>query len=1323
MAFDISIKNHQAWLGYLQPDGLVVSPTALVDAQVFLDQNILPIQQKFLPLVVEKKINDAEELALDDTIPFIQKFLEWPEKQLYGIDYSRPIPEELKIPLSEFGDSLKPSYALEKYKPKVDESRWLLLGQFLQPGEDLDKNPRASDNQWSASSTKRFERLLRETKVPIGIISNQTHIRLVYAPRGENSGNITFPVSAMAEVSGRPILGALYMLLHKNRLFVGPSEARLPALLEKSREYQSRVSEALSKQVLDSLYELVRGFQTADEKTKGELLREVLEKNPNDVYQGLLTTLLRLVFLLYTEDRGLMPNTTVYNEYYSIHKLFEKLRSDDEKYPDTMDQRYGAWAQLLALFRAVFGGCKHNLLKMPARKGFLFDYERFLFLEGRSTNAQHIPLVSDGIVFKVLKNLLLLDGERLSYRTLDVEQIGSVYETMVGFQLEIASGPTISLKPAKSKGAPTAINIDELLASSDRIKWIREKTDQKLTGEVADSVKRANSIDDILAALERKISRNATPGLVFTGYMILQPSDERRKSGSHYTPRKLTEPIVRKTLEPILQRLGEKPTPQQILDLKVCDIAVGSGAFLVEASRQLGSELVKAWHTHKEQPYIPLDEDEELHARRLVAQRCLYGVDRNPMAVDLTKLSLWLATLAKDHPFTFLDHSIRCGDSLVGLTRKQLADFHWKEESARVLGQDDIEERINRAAQFRKEILESDDLIPPETKRQKLDNADESLKFTRLAGDCIVAAFFNGENDKQRNANRNNYLHQFQEFFKTYNADINPSKIVETLHGGMYPIKPFHWEIEFPEVFVRENGGFDIIIGNPPFAGRTTLYESNRKGYIEWLNMVHVESHGNSDLVAHFYRRAFNIIRNQGSFGLIATNTIGQGDTRATGLRWICTNGGTIYSAKKRHKWPGTAAVTVSLIFILKGKLDPPYELDGRLVNVINAFLFHAGSSENPKKLKINMGKCYQGCVVVGSGFIFDDRDTKGGPSSIADMDNIITQNPINQERIYPYISGEEINEHPKQNPHKFIINLSDLNEDAARQKYPDLIEIVERKVKPDRIKKAENGSKAKQKRVEKWWQFGSTAKDLYDSIKEIDKVIVCSAISKHFCFAILPSNYVYSHNSIVFTFKNFTNFCLLQSRIHEIYSHLLSSTLEDRLGYRPTDCFETFPFPSFEANEELERVGKEYYEYRAQLMIANNEGLTKTYNRFHDPEESSEGIIRLRELHAAMDRAVLDAYGWQDIQPTCEFILDYDEEEDESESTGRTRKKPWRYRWPDEIRDEVLARLLALNEERAKEEELAGLLKKPIAEYGTKKSKSKKKKNSQDNSNQEDLF
>jgi hypothetical protein len=197
-----------------------------------------------------------------------------------------------------------------------------------------------------------------------------------------------------------------------------------------------------------------------------------------------------------------------------------------------------------------------------------------------------------------------------------------------------------------------------------------------------------------------------------------------------------------------------------------------------------------------------------------------------------------------------------------------------------------------------------------------------------------------------------------------------------------------------------------------------------------------------------------------------------------------------------------------------------------------------------------------------------------------------------------------------------------------------------------------------------------------------------------------------FSHGINVFTLDQWGQFAVLQSRSHEIWARFFGSTIKDDLRYLISDCFESFPFPKHNATDaKLESVGKEYHEFRAALMLTNNEGLTKTYNRFHDPNETSAEIKKLRELHAAMDRAVLDAYGWTDLQPTCEFLLDYeeDEEDNDDEASGRRRKKPWRYRWPDEFRDTVLARLLELNKARAEAERLSG-------EANSNESKPKKK-------------
>ena len=501
------------------------------------------------------------------------------------------------------------------------------------------------------------------------------------------------------------------------------------------------------------------GFQAADDQRHGELLRDVLKDDPNQVYAGLLRVLLRLVFILYAEDRSLLSNDEVYQKYYSVIGLFERLREDAGRYTDTMDHRFGAWAQLLTLFRLIYDGGRHGGLKLLPRKGYLFDPDRYPFLEGRPKGSMRQPgerteppRVSDGVVFRVLQNLLILDGERLSYRTLDVEQIGSVYETMMGFNLEVAQGRSIAIKPTKPHGAPTTINLEELLAAkpADRAKWLKEKSDQAVTGQAAAALKEAATPEDAVAALERKVSFAATPRVVPAGAMVLQPSDERRRSGSHYTPRTLTEPIVETTFRPILERLGPNPTPEQILDLKVCDPAMGSGAFLVAACRFLAELLVRAWHAHNLVPKdIPPDEDEILHARRIVAQRCLYGVDKNPMAVDLAKLSLWLATLAKDHPFTFLDHALKCGDSLVGLTKAQILGFHWKPEKQRDFARAAIEGQLGRALEQRRQIREAPDGTSEALLRERLTAADGFLDPGRRYGDLVVSAFFAADNDRQ----------------------------------------------------------------------------------------------------------------------------------------------------------------------------------------------------------------------------------------------------------------------------------------------------------------------------------------------------------------------------------------------------------------------------------------------------------------------------------------------------------------------------------------------------------------------------------------------
>jgi hypothetical protein len=1293
VATDPEIRAHLQWLGYLQPVGLVVSAPALAGAGAFVNKNIVREQQTLIALARPKAAtmrpgSPAPEPAIEDFPSFCREFLGWEAADLAGGPGGPDLPRTLDVALPEYDEVLSPTYGV----PDPDQrDRWLMLVQVLPKGTDLDevRESHRDDRHWHASPQARFDRLLRENDVPIGLVSNATHLRLVYAPANESTGHLTFPVAAMCDVAGRPIVAALHMLLAADRLFTVPTKQRLPAILKDSRRYQNQVSTRLAEQIQGALWELLRGFQAADGASKGELLRDVLKEAPQEVYGGLLGTLMRLVFILYAEDRGLLSDDPVYQGHYSVSGLFERLRDESARYPDTMDQRFGAWAQLLTLFRLIHDGAAHGSLNLPARHGRLFNPDTWDFLEGRREEAGVFdrtrkltpPRVSDGVVFRVLDNLMLLDGERISYRALDVEQIGSVYEAMMGFELRVAKDASIGVRPDH-----IVMDLAQLLAAkpADRLKALRDEAKCELSGRSADAVKAANTPEELVAALGKKVSPR-TPAPTAPGGLFLQPTEERRRSGSHYTPRSLTEPIVRTTLEPILKGLGDKPRPEQILDLKVCDPAMGSGAFLVESCRYLADALVKSWDLHGSAPKLPPDEDLHTHARRLVASRCLYGVDKNPFAVDLAKLSLWLATLAKDHPFTFLDHALRHGDSLVGLSREQIASFHWAPEAQTTFLRQLIDEAMREAQEKRAAIHALGDEGDTESKARLHEEAVAALEDVRRTGDLAIAAFFGRDRPKDREALRIAYEGKLQ---AVLDRQANPKDIddlIDVLRRGAKPIPPFHWEIEFPEVFSRENPGFDAFIGNPPFAGKNTLIASTRDAYPNWLKTIHEESHGNADLIARFYRRAFGLLRKGGTFGLIATNTIAQGDTRASGLRWICTHGGTIYAARKRVKWPAPgAAVVVSVVHIARGPAAGPCMLDGKAVDRITAFLFHDGGHEDPAPLRANAGESFIGSYVLGMGFTFDDDNPDATP--LAEMERLIAKDPRNKERIFPYIGGEEVNDSPTHAHRRYVINFGEMSEEEARR-WPHLMAIVEAKVKPKRL----TDNRASYRKW--WWQYAEKRLDLMQAIRGLDRVLVIARVSQHHAPAFLPAGMVCSEQLVVIATQAWAVFVGLQSRVHEVWFRSFGSTHEERPRYTPSDCFETFPFSEgWETGASLEAAGRAYYEFRAGLMARNSEGLTKTYNRFHDPDERRPDILKLRDLHDTMDRTVLDAYGWADLRPTCDFFLDYEQEADEDDDGKPSkRKKPWRYRWPDEVRDEVLARLLALNRQRARDEVTAG--------------------------------
>lgn len=1267
--------RHRQWIQEIKPTGLVVTPPTLNRFGLVLSVNVNAEQQTFREQTLQKKTyrDGPETYQLENFPRFAQSLLEWDLEDLAGCSEGTSLAERFKVYLQDVQVHLQPTYAL--MDPDEPDGAAALLVTLEEEGTNLDRVAEHPDSNWRISPLHRFLRLLRATGQSTGLLCNGRFLRLVYAPEGEAPGYMDFPVDEMTRPAGRNMFAALLMLLNDDRLIRVGSQKNLTALLAESRKYQNEVSEQLAAQVQVALDALLEGFQAACPT----LIDHDNRHDTEHIYGGLLNVMMRLVFILYAEDHHLMPASVTYRDGYGLVGLFERLREAQTRYPDTMDQRFGAWSQLLALFRLIYRGGGNETCTFSPRYGELFNPDAFPFLEGRTRNGgafsdtQQInpPAVSDGTVLKVLENLLVLDGERLSYRGLNVETIGSVYEAMMGYEIEQAKGPSLTLGRFS-----VVVDLNQMLGAKDRKKWLKAQANLDLSKALATAVKKAASLKELEEVLQPKVSKRR-PHLIQVGGLYLQPGEERRKTGSHYTPPELTGPIVRHTLDPLMARFGEHPTPDQVLSLKVCDPAMGSGAFLVEVCRYLAEHLVTAWNYHMVQLILPPDEDPLTHARRLVAGRCLYGIDKNPFAVGLAKLSLWLVTMAKDHPFTFLDHALRCGDTLLGLTQEQIRGFHWLPEKETYYM--DLVGAIERATSARHQIHALGDGNHAQ-KRELYQRAENELDHPRLAGNLLLTAFFAHKKAKDRESDRTVFLDKIEDFERgrAHRQDIDA--LCELLHKEN-PQLPFHIELEFPEVFEGGNPGFDAFVGNPPFCGGSKISSNFGDSYLAWVLHLHTGAHGNGDLVAHFFRRAFNLLRRGGTLGLIATNTIGQGDTRNTGLTWICQNGGTIYRANRRFRWPGAAAVVVSVVHVenggesLKGSL-----LDGEAVPSISAFLVSGSKHNDPNRLNSRKGKCFLGVKIYGSGFTFDDTDKKGIASPISEMELLLEKNPRNKEVIQPYIGGSEINSSPTHTHHRFVINFSEMSLERASL-YPDLLKILEDKVKPGR----DSMRRGKAKQV--WWQWERTRPAMFERLSSLEKVITTSCHQPYWCLTIMESSLIFSHALMVFMFQEFSAFCILQSNFHEIWVRAFGSSMKDDLRYTSTDCFETFSFPpNWEKSTELEAVGKTYFEWRAQWMKNNNQGMTKTYSLFHNKEEEDHvDMNTLRALHRAMDQAVLNAYGWQD-QVTLEydFLLDYEEEEEE----GSKRKKPWRYRWTDDVCDRVLGLLLDLNQQRADEEE-----------------------------------
>ncbi|MCC6648926.1 MAG: N-6 DNA methylase [Polyangiaceae bacterium] len=1316
---------HERWLGLAQPiEGLVFSVPVLADAQIAPE-----LRPELSAAFGEHVVRDEIGPRIRHLPTLLRTFLGYAQA---GMLVPRAeLPEEISFYASEGGQELRPSFALARgpfadvdpfaafeaaapaAEPAVASPSarfFALVWDVTEHGPDIDLDePEAVTGPWKYPPTAKLERLLRHVGVPIGLLFNGRHLRLVHAPAGETSGHLTFRVEHMEGPDGRPVLAAMELLLHARRAYGSAAEFTLGGLLAESRHRQADVTEKLAKQVFEAVELLVAGFEAAALRDgRGERLdwlRPALEAEGDHFYQGILSVVLRLVFLLYSEDQSLLPvEHRTYAEHLSLAGLYQRLSHDAGAHPESMHHRFGAYGQLLALFRAVFFGVKHGGLDLPPRRGRLFDPNAYPFLEGgqpewtaavvdpEARAATHPPSVDDGTIYRVLHRLVVFEGQRLSYRTLDVEQIGSVYESLMGYHVLRLTSPAVRMGKL---GVWVETEALRKLTATDRARYLKETCGlnpgpvQAIEKAVKDAAGDDAALLEALSAHAVGKRADILQHRANVGRLVLQPGEERRRTGSHYTPRSLTEKVVRRTLEPLLACLGDDRAPAQILELKICDPAMGSGAFLVATCRELAGEMVAAWTRRGELAQI-IDEhgDAHLHARRLVAQKCLYGVDKNPAAVELAKLSLWLVTLSRTLPFTFVDHALRHGDSLVGLEFKQIEAFHWKPSPQMETRGELLREALDQAVALRQEIVALGDRDDPSSqaeKRRLFEFSQQAIDRVRLVADVCVGAFFAEAKDAAREKERARRFELVKAWLDGGDgAERARAELEEMAAIVRKAVSPFHWWIEFPEVFFEErpdplqggvvNGAalMEGVVGNPPFGGKNNIVESGGLEYQDWLKAVVPGDRGvrgACDLSAYFFRRAVELLGENGCFGLVATNSIAQGDTRSIGLQHLALQGWMLYDAMVSMPWPGAAAVTVSTVHAARGAPLPlvsQTRLDGAPVPALNSRLRPGPERADPVPLGSQQRVGFQGAIILGMGFVIS-------PERAAEL---ASHDPGNSKRLSGYLGGEEVNTNPRQLFDRYVVNFGQLTLEEASA-WPDLLAILRERVKPERDalppKNSWNRDVAK-----RWWQFGATRPELRAALSLVKRCLVTARVSKHLMLSFQPPDRTFSEQLYVFALGEQTAFAVLQSRVHERWARLLSSSLEDRLRYSASDCFETFPFPQPDPRAvlpHLEAIGETLYTTRADYMVATNQGLTRTYNALKDPTHTDPRIVELRRLHEELDRAVLAAYGWADIAvpPFCP-------------STDADRAALQAFE------DEVIDRLYVLNAERARDEQRLGL-------------------------------
>lgn len=1209
----------------------------------------------------------------------------------------------LQASLPEHGATLSPNLAV------IDEQRAskpLLLIQTYAQDSDLDAT--LKQDGWAATPADRMVALCRSLGCRIGLVTNGERWMLVDAPVGA----VTTFASWYARIwSQEPItLQAFVHLLGIRRFFVDESE-QLPALFDRSLKFQDEVTDALGEQVRRAVEVLIQTLDKADQDRNRELLHDVKEP---ELYEAALTVMMRLVFLLSAEERGLLlMGDESYEANYALSTLRMQLRKESE---EILERRWDAWSRLLAIFRAVFGGIEHENMRLPALGGSLFDPDRFPFLEGRAKDSNWLndaakPLPIDNrTVLLLLEAIQQFQGRTLSYRALDVEQIGYVYEGLLERTVKRTDEVTLELDATKSAKTPW-IKLAELdsarLDGAARLAEILQERSGSSASRVRNDL--GKPIDDALADrlltacqgdtnLRDRVKAYAHllrtdpwgyPLVYPAGAFIVTTGSDRRETGTHYTPKSLTEAIVAETLTPVAyvgpaegmpRERWTLKSPAELLELKICDPAMGSGAFLVQACRWLSDRLVESWSlVEAAGKTVSVDSDvldagdakellpheseaRTIIARRLIAERCLYGVDLNPLAVELTKLSIWLVTLAKGRPFGFLDHNLRFGDSLLGIHRldqiTRLSMNSTDQGQLRLFSQN-IEQAVSEAIELRLRLRELPirDIHDVASMTSLDAEARKKLEIPEYIADAFVGELFSfsgsgGDPDSAfaSLAIEAGRVVQGNQDALTAIVKLANKSLATDCPPGKLGRKPFHWALEFPEVFVKENGGFDAVVGNPPFLGGRQMPSKLGVFYPAYLRLA-FDTAGPADLVCFFFKRVgTQIIKKGGCFGLIGTNSISETVNSEAALKPIIESGVTLFQAYKSVPWPGAAAVSIAMIYGVKGAWAGGKTLDGESVSEISSNLDAAGYGGDVKVVGPKFPTS-QGVNLFGQAFVINSDA----------LELLKASNPGVENYLRIFVNGDVLNETVSFAADQYVLDFGELEKNQIVG-CDELIEGLSAKILHERR------NQTRQIHEHRPWLHWDKRSRFLEAARRKKDFFALTIVSAFFVIHKVPTNNLYAHGVQLFDSDSLSDFAVMQSSVHEYWARFNSGSLGQTLRYTASKCWATLPWPE-NISDETTTVAGELLRFRSELMDRRQCGSNSIYSEFHDPEHHSSEITRLRKIHQLLDFHVMADYGWSDIDTNYQTIVQ-----------GRTV----RLSLSEQSRRELIRRMLILNGEQA---------------------------------------